>query len=539
MNDWELLRQYVQDSSQAAFAALVERHLGLVYSAARRQVRSREMAEDVAQTVFIALARKAGNLRQEASLASWLYAVARTTALEALRKEVRLAERSQTALELSAMNTPSDWSRIEPLLDEAVSALPEEDRSAIVLRYFENKSLREIGATLGASENAAQKRVGRALEQLRSYFLKRGVTVSAASLAADLSAHAIDAAAPPGLAASILAGAAGAGIASEVTLATTGLLATMTTGKLLSTSALALLAALGIGFFAYEYRDWKQASVSAVNDTEDAATRRRIEAATGEIAGLRQVLADATAKGEAAAKALASAVPADAGLAKTGDYVAADALNAATRFSYADTLAKLGLAPEVEKKLVNLLSIFDGRAFSNASSAWRFGQYDPALTRTIQETVTRDEITAIRQLVGDQALAMILNARYDSPEVRTRDMVFRLSSQGILSNDKLSDDQANRLVGMLAALAPMEASLAEINGRADLSPAGKVRARIQRAIFQEQGRVFLTPGVLDQAAGFLSPSQLEIFRRQVDQGQKQLDRLQAGAEEKISAVAQP
>ncbi|MBC7366707.1 MAG: sigma-70 family RNA polymerase sigma factor, partial [Undibacterium sp.] len=192
MSDHDLLQRYARTGDQAAFTELVARHLNLVYSAARRQVSPSQLAEDVTQSVFLDLARRARDFPSGQPLAPWLHVVTRRTAIDALRRESRRHAREQTALEIAAMQTPdSSWSHVEPLLDEAVAALPDPDRTAIVLRFFENKNLREIGAALGTNEDAAQKRVSRALDQLRTLLTRRGLTLTAAGLATDLSAHAI------------------------------------------------------------------------------------------------------------------------------------------------------------------------------------------------------------------------------------------------------------------------------------------------------------------------------------------------------------
>src|SRR6185295_9040846 len=176
--DLELLRHYARDHAEDAFAELVRRHLDLVHSAAIRQVRSSQLAEEVAQSVFTDLARNAGKLQPDTILTALLYQVTRRTAIDVVRREARRQLREQIATEMNAMNaTADDWTHIEPLLDEAMSALDETDRAAVLLRYFENKSLREVGVSLGTSDDAAQKRVNRALERLRKFFAKRGLTV--------------------------------------------------------------------------------------------------------------------------------------------------------------------------------------------------------------------------------------------------------------------------------------------------------------------------------------------------------------------------
>ena len=185
--DLQLLARYTRDRAENAFAEVVRRHVNLVYSAALRQVRSPQLAEEVSQSVFTDLARNAHRLAPDTILTAWLYQVTRRTAIDVVRREARRQLREQIATEMNAMNDSGTsfqpvWSEVEPLLDEAMTALDETDRAAVLLRYFENKSLREVGATLGTSDNAAQKRVSRAVERLREFFAKRGVTVGASGL---------------------------------------------------------------------------------------------------------------------------------------------------------------------------------------------------------------------------------------------------------------------------------------------------------------------------------------------------------------------
>ncbi len=204
VNDWDLLRQYSQASSQDAFTALVRRHVDLVHSTALRQVRLPQLAEEVAQSVFTDLARHAGKLKPGTILTAWLYQVTRRAAIDVVRSESHRQARERFAAEMATMNSSPDWTHIEPLLDEGMDALDETDRAAVLLRYFENKSLREVGEALGTSEDAAQKRVSRAVERLREFFVKHGLTVGASGLAAAISANAVQAA-PVGLATTLSA----------------------------------------------------------------------------------------------------------------------------------------------------------------------------------------------------------------------------------------------------------------------------------------------------------------------------------------------
>src|SRR3989441_9595369 len=183
LNDQQLLEQYAREGSEEAFAGLVDRHLDLVYSAALRQGRSPQLAEEVAQSVFTDLARNADSFAANTVLPAWLYQVTRRTAIDAVRREARRQLREQIAAEMNAMNaTAADWTHIEPLLDDAMHALDDTDRSAVLLRYFDNKSLREVGRTLGTSEDAAQKRVSRAVERMREFLGPRMVRATAPRL---------------------------------------------------------------------------------------------------------------------------------------------------------------------------------------------------------------------------------------------------------------------------------------------------------------------------------------------------------------------
>ena len=205
--DFGLLARYSREKAEDAFTEIVRRHLNLVYSVALRQVRSPQLAEEIAQIAFTDLARNAHRLAPNTVLASWLYTVTHRTALNVARHEARRGLREQIAYEMNALNAPAaDWTHIAPLLDEAVQALDERDRAAVLLRYFENKSLREVGQLFGTSDDAAQKRVSRAVERLREFFAKRGITAGASGLAIIISANAVQAA-PIGLVATVSTGA--------------------------------------------------------------------------------------------------------------------------------------------------------------------------------------------------------------------------------------------------------------------------------------------------------------------------------------------
>ena len=198
----QLLQAYARGHSEAAFQELVNRYVDLVYSAAIRRVDGdTQLAEDVTQEVFTHLARKAASLPPNVTLGGWLHRHTGFVASTAMRGEQRRRNRERQAVEMNALNEPSEaeWNQLGPVLDEAMDELDTADRDALVLRYFEQFELRAVGAALGVSDDTAQKRVSRAVEKLRGLLLKRGRTLlPAAALGMILGSRCV-AAAPAGL----------------------------------------------------------------------------------------------------------------------------------------------------------------------------------------------------------------------------------------------------------------------------------------------------------------------------------------------------
>jgi RNA polymerase sigma factor (sigma-70 family) len=251
-DDADLLRRYAEDRSEADFTAWVQRRFDLVYSAALRQLQGdHHRAREVAQVVFVDAARKAGKLARHPALVGWLYTSTHFAVQKLIRSESRRQVREGAALalaDLGAAPAEPGWRDLRPLLDTEMLALGAGDRQALLLRFFEQRPLADIGSELRLTENAARMRVDRALEKLRQRLARRGVTSTAAALAAGQAGHAVTAA-PAGLSAAV----AGSSLAEIATLGAAGgaaLLAPLMASKI-TTGVLAAcgLAALGTGVY--------------------------------------------------------------------------------------------------------------------------------------------------------------------------------------------------------------------------------------------------------------------------------------------------
>ncbi len=278
-DDMTLVREYADRNSEQAFAILVSRHVNLVYSVALRQVRDPHLAEEISQSVFLILARKAKSLAPKTILAGWLCRTARYVSSRSLRNESRRQTREQESQMQSTLNEPESgvWNQIAPMLDEALSCLGEEEHDALVLRFFDGKGLKQVGAVMGTTEDAARMRVNRGLEKLREFFTRRGVTLSATAVAGAVAANAVQAA-PAGMATAITAAVLpGATFTTATAMAATKGIAMTTLQNTLITAALAVAVGTGI----YEARQ-------AANTREDLQTLQRKQAGlTQQIQALR------------------------------------------------------------------------------------------------------------------------------------------------------------------------------------------------------------------------------------------------------------
>jgi len=408
MDDIALLREYVEAGSEAAFAALVERHIDRVYSVALRHAGNAHQAKEITQAVFVILASKARSLRRGVILEGWLYQTARLTAVTQIRSEIRRAHRERKAF----MHTTSDenesdaWSQMAPLLDGALAGLNEADRNAVVLRFFYGKSLREVGVALGASEDSARMRIQRALERLRHYFFKRGVTSTTAMIAGAIAANSVQAA-PVTLAKIATAAALAKGVAgSASTLAMAkGVLKIMAWTKMQTTIVGATIVAL--------------AAYSVMEHQAQARLREQNEALQRQMADMQKANEQLSASANRATTRLAA-------LQLVNVAAALPSTNAPTTNLYARF--KNGV-PWLTPKQLDAFLQANGRGASTLLAAYRTGK-DMALLREalakypndphvtfeaatcpwLSDEEKRPWLKAFEQAAPDNALAYYLSA---------------------------------------------------------------------------------------------------------------------------------
>jgi RNA polymerase sigma factor (sigma-70 family) len=296
-SDAQLLRAYAESGQENGFREIVTRYTDLVYSAALRQVNSPELARDLAQGVFTDLARKARPLAEKlaetGSLVGWLYRSTRFAALKHIRDDHRRLTRERQAMEQLIIDseTAPDWEQLRPVLDETMADLNDDDREAVLLRYFKNCNFQTVGRALGVSDAAAQKRVSRALDKLRELLSRRGITTTEATLSIAIAANAVQAA-PVGLAATFSSTAVAGTTLAAASLTATKAITMTTLQKTLIGAAIA--AAVGTGI--YEAREASNARAEAerirqqqgpLNEQIQQATHERDDA-TNRVAALRQ-----------------------------------------------------------------------------------------------------------------------------------------------------------------------------------------------------------------------------------------------------------
>jgi RNA polymerase sigma factor (sigma-70 family) len=458
MTDTELLRQYAEEGSQEAFAAVVRLRIGLVYaSALRRTGGDAHRAQDITQSVFTELARHSASLCRHRALVGWLFTAVRYTAATMARSESRRRVREQEAYTMHENLIPLvpevAGERLRPMLDEALDRLSELDRRALLLRFFEGCSMAELGRHLGYSEAAAKKRVERALAKLKTRLAKRGLLSSAAALGAALSQEAVAAVVPTEFAATVSGNAL---IAASVTASGVGMISFMTVSKLSSIIGVAsILGLLSIGIGLYELR-------AARADGDALAQLRRKHLADEQ--RFRQLESALRPSPANLGEAVANATPAPAIARPRGEEEAA----AQHREARATAEAFFRRYPEARPMFTEFLTNNMQNRFAPffRAAGLSQAQVDEFVARTTQMHVDTLEIDPAgawkfgqgklppdeeRSILGASAVAQLQSARQVLP---TQDWVSGMGAAIANGATPLSADQVTELTQVVAANSP-------------------------------------------------------------------------------------
>ena len=427
-SDGDLLISFVEERSQPAFAELVERHVGLVFGAAlRRTNQNVVLAEEVTQTVFIALAREAERLTRHGALAGWLYVATRHAASKALRTDMRRSRREQEIVAMQLMESGDEseeaWTRIRSELDGVMDELSEADRDAVLLRFFEGRAFGEIGTALRVSEDAARVRVNRALEKMRGLLAKRGIRSTAAALGGLLAGNAA-VASPVGLAASVTSVAlvSAVGAAAGVSAAgAAGIFAFMTTTKLV-TGVACVVAAVSLGTAVYtrvEIAETSRARLALEKDAE--AARRRAVELTGRLGDAEKRAAEAEEKRALAQKAL------DEARAKAAEVVAKGSQAAATPARMGLDIANVLYADpgfqeaSIKKFLTSVKFKYTPFYRKMRLSAAQIEQFEKALLVREQAQIDQNAAARSQKLsISDPSLGKVANPGFEEAYAELR-----------------------------------------------------------------------------------------------------------------------
>lgn len=500
--DAELLRRCAEARSEGAFAELVQRHVDLVYSAALRRLGGdAHGAADVAQQVFISLARQGKSLARHTVLPAWLYAATRNVAIDHIRAEQRRKVREQEAQYMHELNSNSeadnaDWTQLRPALDAAMDELGERDRAAVLLRFFARRPFAEIGRALDLSEDAARMRVDRALEKLRTRLAQRGVTSTAVALGAALSQATI--AAPSGLAASVTGGALASATAAGVAGLVAGIVQFMSMSKIMAGVAALALATL-IATAGYEAR------VNRGSETVRRNAQRENEVLVARLRELQQ-RADAAEKSrEAALKAAVAPRVAAAPAPRMDPAAEAQALlaghpevkqaligyqRASLRTTYGSLFRTLRLTPEqVDRCLDLLLMQGSQRQVAGPNGPLRFKlEGNPAeAERQLHELFGDEGFKQYRDFVSDMTS---IRAPLASERNKIVTPPLQLASALHQTSTPLDAAQAQRLTQILgASLVPVEWSTSrQYDWDKIAAEARGILSEPQFAMFERQGK---------------------------------------------------
>ena len=533
LSDTELLEQFARNKSEVAFAELVERHIGLVYSTAFRKTGNPQQSEDITQAVFIMLARKANSLGPKTVLPGWLHHTAQFTAANLQRAELRRIRREQEAFMQSTRDeTAPDalWRGLSPLLDDAVAALGASEWDAIVLRFFQNRSLAEVGMTLGASEDATRMRVNRALEKMRKFFARRGVTISSAAIAGTISANSAHAA-PAGLATIISTKVFSATTSTTAAVvAATKAMAMTTLQKAIVTATLA--ATVGMGIFEAQQNSASQKQIQNLQQLQNslneqfAQLQRERDDATNQLDGLLAENAQLRSnsnehellklRGEvtAASRAAADAAAKTRGLGNKSEQSPVDFQRNQTRANLDQFFKLANLSPEKADQYVNL-EVEMKRRQNERMTALLGGTLSVTEAVRQRDLDNQEQQDQRRELLGSDGWEVLQSIA----DGMRNDVAKRLSGavQATLGTNPLTQEQSDRLQGAIKA----EVAADSMDDTDLFRPVGEWTQMVtdhEQHVLQAASQ-FLTPAQLETLQ-FLEAENLKLMLQQRDQRRK-------------------
>lgn len=509
--DIELLRAYAERGSEAAFAELVRRHVDLVYSAALRRVGGdTHLAEDVSQKVFAALARQATALTDRTVLTGWLYTTARFAAVDIVRAERRRRAREQAVFvmhELSGNMAPDPaWEKLRPVLDEAMDRLNVRDREALLLRFFENRPLAEVGKKFAITEDAARKCVDRALERLRALLAKRGVGSTSAAIGLLLANQAV-VAAPTSLATGVTASAMAAGVVAPSWAAAFHF---MNASKIVAGLAgMALVVSIGVGLHEASAggRVGEELKAAERNFDRLVATRRGLEnsvsATESELARLKRAAEAARTANAVKPTAAFPSANADKSGAAWDPLVEGDAFVARhpevrtallaqkdarvdSRFStlYTD----LGWTPEQIAEFRALMRT------TNLSIRTDSGQ--PLVLRVAPDFSSEEKTARLNALLGETGLRKMRELAAREP---ARDLANEVAAALAFTVGALTAEQAEALVQVIPVVAPRDKGKGrEVDWDEVVSKVGAVLSPSQLVAVERLRRIYLSQRTMAQ-----------------------------------------
>lgn len=542
--DRELIRQFADERAEPALAELIRRHVDLVFSTALRQVGGdAHFAQDVVQQVFIDLARKASALKHRTVLEGWLYTSTHYAASNLVRAERRRRRHEQEAVimtESASITPPTDWEKLRPLLDQAMHQLNETDREAVLLRYFARKPIADVGARLGLSENAAAKRIERALEKLYTLLAKRGVTSTSAALGVMLANQAV-AMAPVGLAANLTGAALATTAAGGGALGIAGFWTFMSSTKtMVGIASMVALVACVSAVYEGKRASRAEATLNSAAHERDALNKkfeaigRRAERAEAELVSLQRAVP--ARKGDASATTAPAAQRSGSGLSAELEQILAhpelrevhlESRALRTRALLERYFRATGVTPEEQARVLKAsvemasadLDLIEAMRAHGYVNSWEGFSKETvaAIQRTIGEEQKKRNATykdELRQALGDE--------RYDQyweywKTMSGRLVADELASRLYFTESPLTVNQANELAQILR-------QDGFLNSRPVVQIAGtSVDQKVFVKATQEQARVAgvvqiapITDDAIAHAQELLAPAQLAVLRHLQD-----------------------